>query len=214
MRKPSYTGLPPAQGLYRPEFEHDSCGVGFVAHIKGKRSHKIIEDADHLLCRMDHRGARGAEPNTGDGAGMVTALPHEFLARVAKDAFGVALPAPGKFAAGVVFLPHGCRRARALQGGRRFALRRGRPTARRLACRADGCGCRGSRPRRPCRSAAHRAAIRCGRRARRRRGVRAQALSDTQAREPPAARRHEPAVRRSNSTSAACRRRFSSTKAC
>ena len=105
MRNPNSTGLPPAQGLYRPEFEHDSCGVGFVAHIKGKRSHKIIEDADHLLCRMDHRGARGAEPNTGDGAGMVTALPHEFLARVAKEAFSVTLPGPGKFAAGVVFLP-------------------------------------------------------------------------------------------------------------
>jgi glutamate synthase (NADPH/NADH) large chain len=105
MRKSNSTGLPPAQGLYRPEFEHDSCGVGFVAHIKGKRSHKIIEDADHLLCRMDHRGARGAEPNTGDGAGMVTALPHEFLARVAKEAFSITLPAPGKFAAGLVFLP-------------------------------------------------------------------------------------------------------------
>ena len=82
MRKQNSTGLPPAHGLYRPEFEHDSCGVGFVAHIKGKRSHKIIEDADHLLCRMDHRGARGAEPNTGDGAGMVTALPHEFAADI------------------------------------------------------------------------------------------------------------------------------------
>jgi glutamate synthase (NADPH/NADH) large chain len=105
MREPMSTGLPPAQGLYLPEFEHDSCGVGFVAHIKGKRSHKIIEDADHLLCRMDHRGARGAEPNTGDGAGMLTALPHEFLAKVAKQAFGVSLPSPGRFAAGVVFLP-------------------------------------------------------------------------------------------------------------
>ncbi|HUQ53783.1 MAG TPA: glutamate synthase central domain-containing protein, partial [Gammaproteobacteria bacterium] len=105
MRKANTTGLPPAQGLYRPEFEHDSCGVGFVAHIKGKRSHKIIEDADHLLCRMDHRGARGAEPNTGDGAGMVTALPHEFLTRVARECFSVELPAPGKVAAGVVFLP-------------------------------------------------------------------------------------------------------------
>ena len=52
MRKPNSTGLPPAQGLYLPEFEHDSCGVGFVAHIKGKRSHKIIEDADHLLRRV------------------------------------------------------------------------------------------------------------------------------------------------------------------
>ena len=105
MRKPNSTGLPPAQGLYRPEFEHDSCGVGFVAHIKGKRSHKIIEDADHLLCRMDHRGARGAEPNTGDGAGMLTALPHDFCAKVAKQAFGATLPPPGKFAAGIVFLP-------------------------------------------------------------------------------------------------------------
>src|SRR5262245_49555870 len=105
VREPKSTGLPPAQGLYRPEFEHDSCGVGFVAHIKGKRSHKIIEDADHLLCRMDHRGARGAEPNTGDGAGMLTALPHEFLAKVAKQACGITLPGPGKFAAGVVFLP-------------------------------------------------------------------------------------------------------------
>jgi glutamate synthase (NADPH/NADH) large chain len=105
MRRPHDTGLPPAQGLYRPEFEHDSCGVGFVAHIKGHRSHQIIEDADHLLCRMDHRGARGAEPNTGDGAGMLTALPHQFLVKVAREAFGVALPAPGHFAAGIVFLP-------------------------------------------------------------------------------------------------------------
>ena len=105
MRKPHHTGLPPARGLYRPELEHDSCGVGFVAHIEGQRSHKIIEDADHLLCRMDHRGARGAEANTGDGAGMLTALPHEFLARVAKETFGVTLPGPGRVAAGIVFLP-------------------------------------------------------------------------------------------------------------
>jgi glutamate synthase (NADPH/NADH) large chain len=105
MRTRDTTGYPPAQGLYDPKFEHDSCGVGFVAHIKGKRSHKIIEDADHLLCRMDHRGARGAEPNTGDGAGMLTALPHEFLTKVAKQACGVTLPKPGKFAAGIVFLP-------------------------------------------------------------------------------------------------------------
>ena len=96
---------PGAHGLYRPELEHDSCGVGFVAHIKGERSHQILLDADHLLCRMDHRGARGAESNTGDGAGILTALPHEFLAKVAKREFGVDLPAPGKFAAGIVFLP-------------------------------------------------------------------------------------------------------------
>jgi len=98
-------GPPAARGLYRPEFEHDSCGVGFVAHIKGERSHKIVADADHLLCRMDHRGARGAEPNTGDGAGIVTGLPHEFLAKVAKSELGTDLPAPGQYAVGVVFLP-------------------------------------------------------------------------------------------------------------
>jgi glutamate synthase (NADPH/NADH) large chain len=96
---------PEAQGLYSPDHEHDSCGVGFVAHIKGLRSHQIIKDADHLGCRMDHRGARGAEKNTGDGAGMLTALPHEFLQRVAKEDLGVELPEPGRFAAGIVFLP-------------------------------------------------------------------------------------------------------------
>ena len=98
-------GLPEAHGLYTPDMEHDSCGVGFVAHIKGERSHQIVKDADHLGCRMDHRGARGAERNTGDGAGMLTALPYEFLARVAKEAFDVELPEAGRYAAGNVFLP-------------------------------------------------------------------------------------------------------------
>ena len=100
------SSIPPgASGLYRPEYEHDSCGVGFVAHVKGERSHQIIRDADHLLCRMDHRGARGAEPNTGDGAGILTALPHEFLRKVVREDLGAELPAPGRFSAGVVFLP-------------------------------------------------------------------------------------------------------------
>ena len=98
-------GLPEAHGLYRPEMEHDSCGVGFVAHIKGERSHQIIKDADHLGCRMDHRGARGAERNTGDGAGMLTALPHDFLVKQARQEFGTDLPEEGRYAAGNVFLP-------------------------------------------------------------------------------------------------------------
>lgn len=98
-------GLPRAQGLYNPANEKDSCGVGFVANIKGERSHQIIRDADQLLCRMDHRGARGAEKNSGDGAGILTALPYEFLARVAQDELQVELPGPGKFSAGIVFLP-------------------------------------------------------------------------------------------------------------
>jgi glutamate synthase (NADPH/NADH) large chain len=102
---PRHRGATPTRGLYRPDFEHDSCGVGFVAHIKGERSHQIVRDAEHLLCRMDHRGARGAEANTGDGAGILTALPHEFLARVAREELGQELPPPGRFAAGNVFLP-------------------------------------------------------------------------------------------------------------
>jgi len=99
------TTRPAAQGLYDPANEHDSCGVGFVAHIRGQASHQIVRDAEHLLCRMDHRGARGAETNTGDGAGMLTGLPHEFLARVAREELGTELPAPGRYGAGVVFLP-------------------------------------------------------------------------------------------------------------
>jgi glutamate synthase (NADPH/NADH) large chain len=98
-------GYPEKYGLYDPVNEHDSCGVGFIAHIKGERSHQIIIDAEEILCHMDHRGARGAEVNTGDGAGMLTALPHQFLRRVAAEDLKVDLPAPGQFAAGLVFLP-------------------------------------------------------------------------------------------------------------
>src|SRR3970040_1598250 len=105
MTENTYGGPPGAHGLYRPDQEHDGCGVGFVAHVKGQRSHEIIRDADHLLCRMDHRGARGAEANTGAGAGILTALPHEFLAKVGRRELGPELPAPGRFAAGNVFLP-------------------------------------------------------------------------------------------------------------
>ncbi|MEX0701023.1 MAG: glutamate synthase large subunit, partial [Planctomycetales bacterium] len=98
-------GFPAAHGLYDPAFEHDSCGVGFVAHIKGQRSRQIIDDANRILRHMDHRGACGCETNTGDGAGILTALPHEFLARVAHDEAGIDLPGPGRYGAGNVFLP-------------------------------------------------------------------------------------------------------------
>jgi len=94
-----------AHGLYSPHLEKDGCGVGFVAHIKGQRSHQIVLDADQVLRSMDHRGARGCEQNTGDGAGILTALPHEFLLKVARDDLNTALPDPGKFSAGNVFLP-------------------------------------------------------------------------------------------------------------
>jgi glutamate synthase (NADPH/NADH) large chain len=97
--------LPEAQGLYDPAFEKDSCGVGFIAHIKGKPSHQNVIDADTILQNMDHRGACGCEPNTGDGSGILCGLPHKFLAKVAKADLGVDLPEPGRFAPGLVFLP-------------------------------------------------------------------------------------------------------------
>ncbi len=98
-------GYPEKYGLYDPRNERDSCGVGFVAHIKGQRSHQIVIDADQILRNMDHRGACGCEPNTGDGSGILTALPHAFLTKVARRDLGAELPPPGRFAAGVVFLP-------------------------------------------------------------------------------------------------------------
>ena len=102
--RPSF-GAPEATGLYDPRNEHDNCGVGFVANIKGVRSHQIVDDADRILRHMDHRGACGCESNTGDGAGMLTALPHKFLTRVAKSEIGVDLPEAGRYGAGIVFLP-------------------------------------------------------------------------------------------------------------
>ncbi|MCA9259008.1 MAG: glutamate synthase subunit alpha, partial [Planctomycetales bacterium] len=97
--------LPEPQGLYHPDFEHDACGVGFVAHVKGQRSHQILLDAETVLRNMDHRGACGCEANTGDGAGILTALPYDFLAKAAKADLGVELPKAGAYAAGNVFLP-------------------------------------------------------------------------------------------------------------
>jgi len=98
-------GLPRKHGLYNPANETENCGVGFVANIKGKASHQIVLDADHILRRMVHRGACGCEANTGDGAGIMTSLPHEFLNKVAKQDLGVDLPEKGHYAAGIVFLP-------------------------------------------------------------------------------------------------------------
>ena len=96
---------PEKQGLYDPAHEHDACGVGFVAHVKGERSHQIILDAEEILRNMDHRGACGCEANTGDGAGILTALPHAFLREVIKEDLGVELPPAGQFSVGNVFLP-------------------------------------------------------------------------------------------------------------
>jgi glutamate synthase (NADPH/NADH) large chain len=98
-------GPPEKHGLYDPAFEHDSCGVGFVANIKGVRSRQIIDDADRILRHMVHRGACGCEANTGDGAGILTGLPHEFLRNAAQADLGVNLPEAGFYGVGNIFLP-------------------------------------------------------------------------------------------------------------
>jgi glutamate synthase (ferredoxin) len=95
---------PGKQGLYDPWYEHDACGVGFVVHLKGQKSHAIIEQAVQILLNLEHRGACGCEANTGDGAGILMQTPHRFLARECAR-LGVALPAFGDYAVGLVFLP-------------------------------------------------------------------------------------------------------------
>ncbi|MFM9937202.1 MAG: glutamate synthase large subunit [Novosphingobium sp.] len=96
--------FPPVQGLYDPRNEHDACGVGFVAHIKGIKSHGIIEQALEILRNLDHRGAVGADPLLGDGAGILIQLPDALLRRWAA-AEGKELPAPGDYAVAMCFLP-------------------------------------------------------------------------------------------------------------
>jgi len=91
-------------GLYDPRFEHDSCGVGFVCNIKGNKSNEIIRQGLEVLGRLAHRGATGADPKTGDGAGILIQMPHEFL-RTACEKVKITLPEPGNYGAGLVFLP-------------------------------------------------------------------------------------------------------------
>ena len=93
-----------AQGLYDPRHEHDACGVGFVAHIKGKKSHKIIEQGLQILRNLDHRGAVGADPLMGDGAGLITQVPDQYF-REEMAAQGITLPRAGEYGVGMVFLP-------------------------------------------------------------------------------------------------------------
>src|SRR5580692_6416633 len=99
-----HTFRPEACGLYDPALEKDSCGVGFIANIKGKKSHQIVSDAIRILCNLEHRGAVGADPRAGDGAGILVQIPHAFFARKAK-ALGFTLPKPGDYAVGALFMP-------------------------------------------------------------------------------------------------------------
>ncbi|RKD98704.1 glutamate synthase large subunit [Marinifilum flexuosum] len=91
---------PSRQGLYDPMNEHDNCGIGFVANIKGKKSYEIITRGLEVLCNMEHRGARGADNVSGDGAGILMQVPHNFYKKI-----GIKLPLPGKYGTGLIFLP-------------------------------------------------------------------------------------------------------------
>src|SRR3954471_16482745 len=97
-------GPPPKQGLYDPALEHDSCGFGFVVDIKGRASHDIVVKALEVLVNLEHRGATGADKETGDGAGILLQMPHAFLAAECGKV-GIALPPAGCYGAGMVFLP-------------------------------------------------------------------------------------------------------------
>src|SRR6266508_2985283 len=95
-------GLPPVQGLYDPRLDKDSCGVGFIADIKGRKSHKIVDDALTILLNLEHRGAVGADPRAGDGAGILVQIPHRFFVKKSAE-LGFKLPKPGRYAVAVLF---------------------------------------------------------------------------------------------------------------
>src|SRR5271157_2779755 len=105
MRKPTVsTPLPKAQGLYDPRNEHDACGIGFVASVRGQKSHDIIVKGIEVLINLTHRGACGCDPKTGDGAGVLIQIPHKFFAREC-GRLGFTLPPAGEYGVGMVFLP-------------------------------------------------------------------------------------------------------------
>src|ERR1700704_7187268 len=97
-------GPPPAQGLYHPAQEHDACGIGFVANVRGHKSHEIISKGIQVLLNLTHRGACGCDPETGDGAGILLQIPHQFFVRECGK-LGFELPLPGAYGVGMTFLP-------------------------------------------------------------------------------------------------------------
>ena len=102
---PLYNGLKRAEGLYNPANEHDACGVGMICSIRNEKSRQIVLDGLQILCNLEHRGAVGADPKAGDGAGILIQLPHQFFAEeMAKQ--GVTLPEPGHYGVGQLFMPH------------------------------------------------------------------------------------------------------------
>ena len=133
------TGRPPKQGLYDPAHEHDACGVGFIANIRGEASHQLVRDGIELLVRLEHRGACGCDPESGDGAGVLIQLPDAVL-REKCGALGIDLPEKSAYASGLFFFDpnpteeewqRNCFEQTATEEGRSF-LYTGRPPLRRL----------------------------------------------------------------------------------
>ncbi len=127
--------LPRAKGLYRPEFEHDACGIGVIADIQGRKSHEIIVDGLKILVNLTHRGAVGADPLAGDGAGMLVQIPHEFFAAEA-ERLGFALPQPGQYGVGHLFMPRDAEWRARCEAIIAEVVADGRADAARLARRA------------------------------------------------------------------------------
>jgi len=118
-------GLPPKQGLYDPQFEHDACGVGFICQMKGKRSHAIVQQGLTILINLDHRGAVGSEKNTGDGAGILMQVPDKFLRKVAAKE-GITLPAEGQYGVAMAYCsPDAAHRAAAARAFEKVAEEEG-----------------------------------------------------------------------------------------
>src|SRR5690242_18671371 len=112
-RKGQVGMAPSSQGLYNPAFEHDACGVAMVADMHGRRSRDIVDKAITALVNLEHRGAQGAEPHTGDGAGILLQVPDEFLRAVCAEQGDFELPAAGSYATGIAFLPQSAKDAAA-----------------------------------------------------------------------------------------------------
>ncbi|TAA73483.1 glutamate synthase large subunit [Planococcus salinarum] len=95
---------PKAQGLYSPEQEHEACGIGMIANINGEKSHSIVQNAVNILCNLEHRGGQSSDTSTGDGAGILTQIPHRFFQKQCEKE-GIFLPAEGRYGIGMIFMP-------------------------------------------------------------------------------------------------------------
>ena len=103
--------MPSSVGLYNPVYEHDACGVAMVVDMHGRRSREIVDHAITALLNLEHRGAAGAEQNSGDGAGIMIQVPDKFLRAVCKEQGAFDLPPEGSYATGIAFLPQSARDA-------------------------------------------------------------------------------------------------------